>query len=100
MKWYQDALKTTTNYEIRTSTNKTCRLLDTKRKGRNFNGKFSQIGSISKRRFMAIKIEATVWWFWLGVAHFCTAWPVTDPMNKNSTILTCNLTSIVSCPVC
>lgn len=46
------------------------------------------------------KIEATVWWFWLGVAHFSTVWPVTDPMNKISTILTCNLTSIVSCPVC
>lgn len=42
-----------------------------------------------------MKTEATVGGFWLGVAHLGTAWPVTDPVNNISNILTCNLTLLV-----
>lgn len=48
---------------------------------------------------MSIKIEVTVRRFWLAVAQFSIAWTVTDPMSIISNILTCNLTSTVSCPV-
>lgn len=57
----------------------------------------NSVKSVHHPKFMSIKIEATVQKFGLADVQFSIAWTVTDPINIISNVLTCNLTSIVSC---